>query len=736
MKKIILLFIIALCTLNIENCMSQWVWQYPTPQGNGLIGVEATNSNTLFSVGASGTYIKSTDGGLSWNVQHFLNGKTANFNFIRFINQYTGWICGDSGYIAKTTNAGGSWTEQYSNSQTKLSKLFFLNENYGFAIGSNGTVLRTIDGGVNWVSIFTNNTYYYFYDCFFNNQNTGYICGTNGSGPYPSSLFFKTTNAGANWTSLGLTVNYCVYFVNDQVGFASGSDGWSGHQFFHKTSNGGVNWQGTMIDSIGFSNLFFINENTGWTRGGNGVWKTTNGCASWTRQSTYSAGTYGYISYMRFLDTNIFIGIGGVHIVKYTNGGNNWIELSKGESLSTHNKIQFLNENTGLTDAVSGLMKTTDSGNNWIYTEIPNVSEITGFHFIDNNTGWVQYWSHNKWALIATTNGGINYYTPNIDTINNINQIYFVNQNTGFLSYDSNNLSPHFIKLFRTTNSGVNWQLTFRLNGFQASFIHFVNSSTGFALFKNNNYYNDNYIYKTTNGGINWYQQGIAVSNLYAIRLLFVNETTGYISYGSSGTIQASILKTTNGGMNWQDLNLEYLNLYQLGNLNFINSLTGFATQTGYDNTNALILSTTNGGLNWSLTYPGPAYSVANMFFLNSQTGWLTTTGGGIMKTTNLGSLFIKKISEETPSSFSLSQNYPNPFNPTTSIKYSVSGIQNVKLVIYDILGKEIETLVNEKQSPSAYEVTFDGSKYASGIYFYTLIAGEYKETKKLVLLK
>jgi hypothetical protein len=93
---------------------------------------------------------------------------------------------------------------------------------------------------------------------------------------------------------------------------------------------------------------------------------------------------------------------------------------------------------------------------------------------------------------------------------------------------------------------------------------------------------------------------------------------------------------------------------------------------------------------------------------------------------------------------FSLSQNYPNPFNPTTKIRYSIPQLSSphvlggdpVLLKVYDILGKEVETLVNEKQSPGVYEVTFDGSKYASRIYFYTLTAGDFKETKKLVLLK
>ena len=98
----------------------------------------------------------------------------------------------------------------------------------------------------------------------------------------------------------------------------------------------------------------------------------------------------------------------------------------------------------------------------------------------------------------------------------------------------------------------------------------------------------------------------------------------------------------------------------------------------------------------------------------------------------------------EIPSSYSLCQNYPNPFNPVTKIKfdlaprtpYPLSRGEMVTLKVYDILGKEIQTLVNEQLQPGSYEVTFDGSNLPSGIYFYQLKTGDFTATKKLVLLK
>jgi len=96
----------------------------------------------------------------------------------------------------------------------------------------------------------------------------------------------------------------------------------------------------------------------------------------------------------------------------------------------------------------------------------------------------------------------------------------------------------------------------------------------------------------------------------------------------------------------------------------------------------------------------------------------------------------IKKISNEIPSKHSLKQNYPNPFNPKTKIKMEIAKIGEVKLVVYDLIGREVERLVNENLKPGTYEVEFDGSKYASGVYFYKLMSNDFSEVKKMLLIK
>jgi hypothetical protein len=91
---------------------------------------------------------------------------------------------------------------------------------------------------------------------------------------------------------------------------------------------------------------------------------------------------------------------------------------------------------------------------------------------------------------------------------------------------------------------------------------------------------------------------------------------------------------------------------------------------------------------------------------------------------------------EEIPVEYPLYQNYPNPFNPITTIKYQIPELTFVTIKVFDVLGNEIDLLVNAEKPIGSYEVEFDGSELTSGIYFYKIQAGDFVETKKMVLLR
>ena len=96
----------------------------------------------------------------------------------------------------------------------------------------------------------------------------------------------------------------------------------------------------------------------------------------------------------------------------------------------------------------------------------------------------------------------------------------------------------------------------------------------------------------------------------------------------------------------------------------------------------------------------------------------------------------LTNITSSIPERFGLYQNYPNPFNPVTNIKFDAAGSQIVKITVYDLTGSEVTTLVNDVLSPGTYKIDWDASGYTSGIYYYKITAGDYTETRKMVVVK
>ena len=165
--------------------------------------------------------------------------------------------------------------------------------------------------------------------------------------------------------------------------------------------------------------------------------------------------------------------------------------------------------------------------------------------------------------------------------------------------------------------------------------------------------------------------------------------------------------------------------------LSFPNAQTGYAcTSTG------TVLKTFNGGSLWGEQNTTLSENLYEIHFPSVQIGYIASWSGKILKTTNGGLTFLSNNVNEISARFSLEQNYPNPFNPTTSIRYAIPKNGFVKLIVFDALGREIESLVNETQSAGVYEVTFDAPHYSSGIYYYRLSAGDFVETKKMLTIK
>jgi len=199
-----------------------------------------------------------------------------------------------------------------------------------------------------------------------------------------------------------------------------------------------------------------------------------------------------------------------------------------------------------------------------------------------------------------------------------------------------------------------------------------------------------------------------------------------------------AIFKTTDGGNNWKSIYITPAN--RLFSLEIVNNSTIYVGSS-----QNILFKSTDCGNSWvTQSLPGIYTGTNSIFFVNPTTGY-AFNGNSIIKTTNGGSVFVNNISTDIPAGYKLFQNYPNPFNPSTNIKYQISGLSSphvlggdfILLKVFDLLGKEIATLVNEKQSPGTYEISFDAGNLSTGIYFYTLeVDGKRIDMKKMVLLK
>jgi hypothetical protein len=276
------------------------------------------------------------------------------------------------------------------------------------------------------------------------------------------------------------------------------------------------------------------------------------------------------------------------------------------------------------------------------------------------------------------------------------------------------------------------------------------NRNIGFAC--------DNFrLYKTTDSGENWTQiSGVGGDNPF-IDMYFSDSLNGWKSSANSNLNyrDSTILKTTDGGLNWIYQHLPSggiippsSGMYKFSK-NDNDTIRGTGGGLRYTPTTfrGIIWTTTNGGNKWLFQLPDTSFGIpvyGTMNFVTNKIGWSYLNQSGIHTTvggdTNLFTP-VREISVNISTELELFQNYPNPFNPETNIKYELKVVggqrSEVRIVIYDLIGREIMTLVNQEQSPGEYAVEFDGSGLSSGIYFYSLIVdGVLIDTKRMVLLK
>ena len=372
-------------------------------------------------------------------------------------------------------------------------------------------------------------------------------------------------------------------------------------------------------------------------------------------------------------------------------------------------------------------------------------ASLSDMNWINENEGWIC--SGALGEIYHTTNSGQTFETQTTQFYTNA--IYMLDSQVGYAGGIQG-------RVYKTTNGGADWIVHGSIGGTLLDIDFPPNSDSGYCSGYNGK------IYKITTSGVSSMYTGLN-SSLNSISL--PNALQGW---ACGGTI---IVHFNNGIWNTDQAypSESYNTIYM------VNNLSGWAAGD-----NGIIIHTED-GLTWNSQVNPDSLnkSLFDVFFLNSNEGWIVGFSGRVLHTTNGGAdwniildgwttdmllsvqftsstngyiignnktLFkyglITDVDEQLtqPTEFKLGQNYPNPFNPSTSIQYAIGSRQFVQLKVYDVLGKEVATLVSEEKPAGSYEVEFNPTSSiknpASGVYFYQLKAGEFVQTKKMLLLR
>jgi hypothetical protein len=506
---------------------------------------------------------------------------------------------------------------------------------------------------------------------------------------------FLSTNGGTNWSQTGLTTGSVWSFaIKDNYIFAGTSN-----LGIYISSNGGINWSHTapsnIISSLAVSgNYVFAGD---WA--GPIVYASTDNGTSWIPRQT--GGTFTDVILSLVVKDNIlFAGADNSGVYKSTNNGLNWshdiLDVVGITCFTIKDNYLFAG------DFFWGeVFLTSNNGLSWIPKGHGLGSSLSVWSLTVNN----QY-------IFAGTDSSVwrRSYSEIIQT-------YTISGNVKYS--DNNQLATggyvKAIKIDRISGHIVTYDSTQIQSDGSYILSHVPQDSVDIGVYPNSTTQTD------------W------VPTYYPSTIYWQSATTIYPT-GNLTNINVSVFRlfpiTATNSVN--------------GRVVKINPESGLKDAMIYSkigNSFVRYTSTDENGVYHLVSLPtGTQKIIVNRLGYSSDSVDVSLTPTSNIDSINfiLNKIYIgiKQIGSTVPSEYKLYQNYPNPFNPSTNIRYQITNSKFVTLKVFNILGKEIATLVNEKQSAGTYEVTFDGGSLPSGIYFYRLQTGDFSEVKKMVLIK
>ena len=712
MHKLILFFL-ATIVFGI-NLQAQWV-QTNGPYG-GFVQCIAIIGDTVFIGTQNAGVFRSVDSGQNWLKNN--NGLT-NLDIHALIIKGNNIFAGSSGGgVYWSTITGTDWIEKNNGLEhNDITSFYIKDENIFVGVyGANGGVYVSTNNGSSWIKSSNGLPvhYYSFNVTSFTQKQENIFAGT-------TEGVYITTDNGYTWNKV--------------------SNGLSPYSYIKAlTSN-----DSTLF--VGYASL--------------GIFKSTNNGSSWSEANDGLTDLFIYS--LKSSNDSIFAGTRSSGVFLSVDNGNNWNPLNEGKIKKTVLSIALNNNKIFVGTSGAGILIGMNNEPFWTISNFGLINPINQklaqkgkYLFVGSPSGIYKSSNHgDSWVLT-------NYQFTNdeISALMIYNECIFAGTQRG---------------IYRSTNNGASWtEFSNGLTNLRISTLTNINEYLFAGTFGGG-------IFRSIDEGYNWIESNTGVTNffirslgpaqenilagvgenLYADKLISTNFGESWdrisIGWGSvcnvaqfaesnsnvfAGTFWGSgIYRSIDNGFSWHDVNngiTDYDVISIAADDNYIFAGTYYPLQSGN------IFISSNQGDTWIEVSEG-LYTVREpqSFAINKKYVFVGINGHGVWRRP-LSDFGTTDLDDELefPSEFSLEQNYPNPFNPFTTIKFSIpqnvgnENFRSVQLKIYDMLGNEIATLVDEQKSPGIYEVTFDGSNLSSGVYFYQLIAGNFSQTKKFVLMK
>ncbi|MBL0106982.1 MAG: T9SS type A sorting domain-containing protein [Ignavibacteria bacterium] len=718
----------------------------------GDIAVDPVNSNIIYAgTGeangghnnfAGGGIYKSTNGGTSWQITGLQNTVSIGRIIIDPFNPLKLYVAAVGSYfgpnpdrgIYRSDNGGANWT-----------KILFISDSTG-----------AIDIAVDPVN--SNNLYAAMW------QKTRYPNGGQLFGS--TSGIYKSTNGGNNWTALGAgnglpnssstsvgRIGISISKSNPNILYSIFTNGTTYLGFF-KTTNAGLNWTNAdpnnqLQDGFSTFSWYFGQVRVHPTNPSIvyvldfAIMKTTNSGTSWTDLTGFDIHVDNHaLAFKPSAPETIIEGNDG-GIYNSTNGGNSFTKVAELPI------TQFYEIGIDKTNPQRLYGGTQDNGTNRTTTgSVSDWESIYGgdgfYVIVDYTNPNVIYAESQNGGFGKSSDGGIsfddataginpsekrNWSTPVVMDPNNSNVLYFGTN-----------------KVYRTTNAAANWtaispDLT---NGNQPR----LGTVTTIDVSKTNPNMiiagtDDANVWITSNSGTNWTKVSATLPYRWITRVAIdpLNENISYVTFNGLKwrDPQPHIFRTTNKGQTWSDISNNLpdapVNAFAIDPLR---------TNVLFAGSDVGCYYSTNTGQSWQFLGSGlPMVSVYDMKIHPTAYYLAIGTHGRSMYKIDLNTIIgINSNEQLTASDYKLEQNFPNPFNPETTIKYSVSRKSFVQIKVYDISGKLINSLVAKELSAGSYSAVWNGkditgNNVSSGIYFYNMtIDGVKSVSRKMLLIK